>query len=89
MELAVHHVTETVELSPDSNEDPLNEEQRNQKNQLQVQLTAKNMLLERLIRWEVEQHTAKTDPDSFGTIRFEGFGLMASKKAPVSIKHVS
>jgi hypothetical protein len=85
MELAVHHVTETVKLSDDNFDDSLNEEQQNQKRQLQVQLIAKNMLSQPHLRWELEKHTIETNADSYGTIHFEGFGLVASKKAPVSI----
>ena len=36
-------------------------------------------------RWDPERHTVQSDPDTYGTIIFDGFGQEASRKAPVNV----
>jgi hypothetical protein len=91
MELSVHHVTESVEQPDDGADDALTDEQLEQRRQLQVQLIAKKMMAQQStmaqpIAWDPEQHSVQAEPDSYGTICFEGFGHEASRKAPVSLR---
>jgi hypothetical protein len=89
MLLSVHHVTEEVILPDDDYDDDVNrvltEEQQTQRRQMAVDMIAKKMMSLHLTRWDPEQHSIQTEPDSYGTICFDGFGQVASKKAPVSI----
>lgn len=39
--------------------------------------------------WDASKHTAPVDPDSYGTVCFDGFGQDASTKAPVSLQAIA
>lgn len=89
MTLSGHHVTEAVVL-PDDDDlgELLTDELQNQRRQLAVNMIAKKMmsLQQQQPRWDPELHTVEREPDSYGTIHFDGFGQVASKRAPVSMK---
>jgi hypothetical protein len=87
MDLSIHHVPETDEVSDNELDEDLTDEQLEQRRQRRVQQIAMETLSQmsqQQLRWEAEQHSVQSDPDSYGTICFEGFGQEASRKAPVS-----
>jgi len=90
LELSTHHVIGTQQPKEgESEQSPREvrlvvvqsvEEKKNDKPADQLQQPPPQQ-----IKWDPEIHTVPSDPDSYGTLFFDGFGQEASRKAPVSV----
>ena len=88
LELTSHRITSEFaqQNANDGDGDTETEETKEERIRLQAQQVL-TQLQQQALKWDSEQHTILADPDSYGTICFEGFGQEASRKAPVRFRY--